>query len=182
MGKSLSFTGPRPDKLGGYGGPRAKAIQDGIFGCLVHVVQRAINHGFDTFISGGALGVDQIAAEAVLHEKKNPAYKHVKLIIAMPFPSQGSKWPKHAQEIFQRILEEADQWLAISPDPYTREKMQIRNEWMVDKSEATCAVWAGGPGGTGNCVKYARSVRQPILIVNPYTLAQEWELPMNMKR
>lgn len=181
MGKALCFTGHRPDKLGGYSGEKAKAIQVAVFGSLVHVVQRAINNGFDTFITGGALGVDQIAAEAILHRKKNPAYEHIKLIIAKPFPSQGCRWPKHAQDFFETLCTMADKVVEISEDPYTREKMQIRNEWMVDNSTACCAVWNGGNSGTGNCVRYARSKFKPVLIVNPYTLAEKWELPMKSK-
>jgi uncharacterized phage-like protein YoqJ len=179
--KALSFSGHRPDKLGGFSGERAKAIQDGVFGALVHVVQRSLDHGFNTFITGGAIGVDQIAAEAVLHRKKNPVYAHAKLIIAKPFPSQGCKWPQHVQEYFKTLCDKVDQVLDVSEDPYTREKMQVRNEWMVNRSAACCAVWNGGNGGTGNYVRYARSIFKPILIVNPYTLVEKWELPDKVK-
>ncbi len=177
MEKALCFTGHRPNKLGGYGGSRAKATQDAIFGCLVKVVERAASSGFDTFITGGALGVDQIAAEAVIYRRKHSARQGIKLIVGKPFPSQGSAWPKHAQEHLEKICEQADQVVNVSPDPYTREKMQIRNEWMVDRSHACCAVWHRGVGGTANCVSYARKMWRPILIINPYTLGEEWELP-----
>lgn len=182
MEKVLCFTGHRPDKLGGFGGERAKAIQSAIFGTLVHVVQRAFENGFNKFITGGALGVDQIAVEAALHRKKNPAIgKNIKLVIARPFPSQGSTWPKHTQEYFKELCAKADEVIDVSDDPFTREKMQIRNEWMVNNSGACCAVWNGGNGGTGNCVKYARSIFRPILIINPYTLVEKWELPMKAR-
>jgi len=177
MGKALSFSGHRPNKLGGFSGEKAKIIQDGIFGKCVDVVKRAAAVGFDTFITGGALGTDQIAAEAVIYVRKQSGYEHIRLIVAMPFPSQASAWPKHAQENFKRICEQADEVGIISEDPYTREKMQIRNVWMIDRSAACCAVWNGGNGGTGNCTAYAKSKYKPILVVNPYTLVEKWELP-----
>lgn len=174
--KALSFTGPRPGKLGGFHGARAIVIQNNIRDRLVNVIIRAYNNGFDTFISGGALGVDQLAAAAVIHcrdELKLP----IRLIIAMPFPSQAKAWPKHAQDYFHKLCDQADEVVIVSDDPYTREKMQARNEWMVNESYASCAVWGGGGGGTGNCVKYIRSEYKPVLIINPYTLVEKWELP-----
>lgn len=179
--KALSFTGHRPNKLGGYGGERAKKIRDGIFTSIVSIIKRAVANGFDTFISGGALGTDQIVAEAVIWVRKQPGYEHIKLIIAKPFPSQGSAWPQHAQDYFESICAQADKVVVVSDDPYTREKMQIRNEWMVDISSACCAVWNGGNGGTGNCVRYAKSKYCPILVVNPYTLVEKWELPSKVR-
>lgn len=176
MGQTLCFTGHRPNKLGGYSGERAKTIQDGIFGKLVHVVQRAIDVGFDTFISGGALGIDQIGAEAVLHRKRNPAFSHIKLIIARPFPSQACKWPRFSQENFENLCEKADKIVDVSEDPYSPEKMQIRNEWMVDNSDAVIAVWNKSGGGTGNCVDYATKQFKPILVIDPYTLVEKWRM------
>ena len=49
------------------------------------------SYGINTFISGGALGVDQWAAEAVVLLREE--HPDIKLIIARPFPSQADKWP-----------------------------------------------------------------------------------------
>lgn len=181
MEKALSFSGHRPDKLGGFHGKRARTIQDGLLGHLARIVMRAADRGFTKFITGGALGVDQISGWAVLNRKKNPVYSHIKLVVALPFPSQGCKWPQEAQDLFKKLCDQADSVIAVSEDPYTREKMQVRNEWMVDNSDACCAVWNGGNGGTGNYVRYVRSIFKPILIVNPYTLVEKWELPDKVK-
>lgn len=180
MGKALSFTGHRPDKLGGYSGPKAEKIQGDLFDTLTSVISRAWQNGFDAFITGGALGVDQIAAKAAISIRSQEECP-LKVIVAKPFPSQSCKWPKKSQEIFDQLCSQADEVVNVSEDPFSREKMQIRNEWMVDRAAAVCAVWNGGNGGTGNCVKYARSVFRPILIVNPYTLTEKWELPPKQK-
>ena len=174
MGKTLSFTGHRPDRLGGFEGEKALAVQVPLLHRLCEIVFRAYRHGFDTFISGGAIGVDQLVMEAVLHYKKQ--FPDIKLVVAKPFPSQGETWPKHVQEKYEHLCSFADEVVNVSPDPYTREKMQIRNEWMVNRGDAICAVWGGGGGGTRNCIQYARSQYKPILVVNPYTLVEKWEI------
>jgi len=174
MGKTLCFTGHRPDKLGGYEGDKALAVQIPLQEKLTDIVRRAIEGGFTTFISGGALGIDQMAIESVLHYKRHGCA--IKLIIAKPFPGQASKWPSHVQRKFENYCTQADEVINVSPDPYEREKMQIRNEWMVDRSDAVVAVYNGGRGGTGNCVAYARSKYKPVLVMNPYTLVERWEM------
>jgi len=176
MGNILSFTGPRPQKLGGFEGEKALAIQIPLYKKLHEIVFRAWKSGgFDTFISGGALGVDQMAMEAVIHHKKQ--LPNIKLIVARPFPSQASKWPKTAQEKYKRMCAFADEIIDVNSDPYSVEKMHTRNKWMVDKCHALVACWADGGygGGTYQCLEYARNLK-PILIVNPYTLTERWKI------
>ena len=174
MGKTACFTGHRPNRLGGFDGQRAETIQKGIGGKLVQVIHRSYTAGFNTFISGGAIGVDQIAAEAVLYLKEHNI--PLKLVMATPFPSQHKKWPAYAQKRYQAILDSADEVVYCSDDPYSAWKMQLRNEWMVDKSKAVIAIWNGGKGGTYNCIEYARKVHKPTLLINPYTLAEKWQM------
>lgn len=174
MGKALSFTGHRPNKLGGYSGPRAEKIQDTLYSHLINIIKRAYKNGFETFISGGALGIDQIAAAAAIYLKQEGL--PIKLIIAKPFPSQACKWPQRSQAVLDWLCGLADDVINVSDDPYTPEKMQDRNKWMVLNSDAVCAVYNGGNGGTGNCVRFALSVHKPVLIINPYTLEEKWKL------
>lgn len=174
-GKVLCFTGHRPDKLGGYAGPNAIHFQTRLHNYLVRVLIKAIHKDFKTFISGGALGVDQIAAEAVIELRKHTLYRKINLVIARPFPNQASKWPWHAQKRFSLIIEQADRIVDVSPDPYAPWKMQIRNEWMVNLSEVVIAVWNGvEKGGTWNCIQYAVKKQRDILIINPTTLEEKW--------
>jgi len=147
--KTLCFTGHRPNKLGGYKTPNSTYLA--VKSLLSQAIDRAIKEGYDTFISGGALGVDQWALE-VLYQKNIPG----KIIIARPFPSQSCKWPEKSQKDFEFLLSMANQVVDVCEDPYASWKMQKRNEWMVDRSELVIAVWDGTDGGTGNCVKYAQ--------------------------
>lgn len=38
---------------------------------------------------------------------------------------------------------------------------------MVDLSDKVIAVWNGKSGGTANCVKYAKTVDKPIMLILP---------------
>lgn len=173
MGKTMCFSGYRPNRLGGFSGERAMLIQGGVKRKAIEVIKRAHRNGFDRFISGGAIGVDQIVADAVL-EVRNAGYL-VSLVMAIPFPSQGCKWPPHVQEKYKRLIAQAQEVIYCDEDPYSARKMHKRNEWMADESDATAAFWAGDPGGTAGFVRYVRSKKIPVLIINPYTLHEKWE-------
>ena len=107
---------------------------------------RAANRGVVTFISGGALGVDQWAAEIVIEvrserQKRSPQkIGGIQLVIARPFPSQPNRWPMEARRHYEKILQKADRIIETSDDPYAAWKLQKRNEWMVDNSGAIIAV------------------------------------------
>jgi len=161
------FTGHRPDKLpGGY--------KENTVGCvelkkaLFQEVERLASDGYTEFISGGALGVDTWAAEAVLEVKKT--HPLIKLTIARPFPSQDSKWPQESKYRFKAFCDAADKVVDVSPEPYAVWKMQIRNQYMVDNSDLVLAIYDGSKGGTGNCVEYAKSKQKQIIIIDPNTL------------
>jgi len=149
-------TGHRPNKLGGYG-------QD-VCDDLIELARKGIelintqsillpsgnmSDSIDAIISGMALGWDQALATAAIQ-------MDIKLIAAIPFIGQEKLWPAESQDIYNSILEKADQVTVICEGSYNPSKMQVRNEWMVNKSELVLALWDGTAGGTYNCVKYAR--------------------------
>lgn len=164
----ICFTGHRPNKLGGY---QPNSLQDWIRKELKIIIQRAIDKGERDFMSGMALGVDQWAAEIVL-------YLGGVLHCALPFPSQSSVWPteskKHYYELLDYAVQSGGLIYKVSSDPYSAEKMQARNEFMVDRSSHVIAVWDDGRGGTGNCVRYAQQLKRPIYQINPKTRKAEW--------
>lgn len=98
--EKICFTGHRPKKLGGY---ERNPISDYVKMALSDAIERAIKRRIETFISGGALGVDQWAAEIVLDikarqiKKSYDRFSEIKLIIAQPFPSQSARWPQDAR-------------------------------------------------------------------------------------
>jgi uncharacterized phage-like protein YoqJ len=139
----VSFTGHRPNKLGGYkaDNPLQNVIRAKLRQALLEIAP-------DRAISGMALGVDQWAADACIDLR-------IPFTAAIPFSGQDSKWSDEAREDYLRLLKAAERVVIVSPGEYAAKKMQIRNQWMVDNSDKLIAVWDGTDGGTANCVRYA---------------------------
>lgn len=126
------------------------------------------------FISGMAIGVDQLAVESVALVRSFTAVP-VTLTAALPFPSQANNWPHNVRQRWVELRDLCNEDVAISPDPYAPQKMQVRNEWMVNNSDYVIAVWNGvQKGGTWNCIQYAQSVGKPVFHIHPATLAVAW--------
>lgn len=154
----VSFTGHRPDKLGGYKLPNSTYIK------VCQALDKTLREiKPEKAISGMALGIDQWAANICIN-------LNIPFIAAIPFLGQEGKWPKESQKIFHTLLKKASEQIIVCDGAYSPEKMQIRNQWMVDHSDLVIAVWDGSKGGTGNCVEYAKSVKKDILRIDPSTL------------
>lgn len=177
MNKSCCFTGHRPDKLYGYD------LRDKRYSVLAKRLKEELtnlieNEGVDTFISGGALGVDTVAFLTV--HKLKEEYPHIRNILAAPFLKQDNNWFKQEDKLryakMKRIadisinVDKIDDYKVkgVPEDIYHPAKMQKRNEYMVDNSDFVIAVWNGDKkGGTYNCVRYAEKVDKNILIIDP---------------
>ena len=141
----LGITGHRPPGLGcGYNIPNPtyekvyKALQDKFHELCTEKI-----------ISGMALGTDQWAAWAAME-------LGIPFIAAVPFEGQDSQWPDESKRKFKALLDSAAEVVIVSPGGYAPEKMHIRDRWIVDNSDALCAVWTGiQQGGTFGTIRYA---------------------------
>lgn len=124
-------------------------------------------------ITGMALGVDTVWAKVALRLKKQRPTKFC-LECAIPCRSHGEKWNKASRDIYQSILDEADQVTIVSEGEYKPYMMQKRNEYMVNASEEVFAVWDGSKSGTGNCVNYALKKEKAVYLVEPSTLTGQY--------
>ncbi len=145
----VAGTGHRPNKLGGY--------SKEAFTKLLTLAENILDEEFDvtTIISGMALGWDQALAQAAVN-------KNIPFIAAVPFFGQESMWPKESQEQYTNLLKQADDIVYVCDKGYAPWKMQVRNEYMVDKCDWLLALWDGSFGGTANCLNYARKQNKPI--------------------
>ena len=170
INQTICFTGHRPDRLGGYS---PNPTQDWIKNSLKAVIVRAVDENIDSFISGGALGVDQWAAEIVLEMKGQGA--SINLCIAKPFQGQAAKWNKDAKSAFEKILQGSDEVVEVSEGGYAAWKMHKRNRWMVDHSAYVVAVWDHQEkGGTWNCLEYAMKKGKRIFVIDPFAKKEGW--------
>ena len=166
----LTVTGHRPNKLYGYNykDPRYQAL----YYILVNRILKAINEDQDhevLCISGMALGADMIFAFAAIHLKSKGYNVH--LLAAIPFKGQESRWPRESINMYNDILDNADEIVYVCKPGYVPYKMQKRNEYMVDLlcgiNDKLIAIWDGSSGGTANCVNYAKSMNINIEYINP---------------
>lgn len=104
-------------------------------------------------ISGVALGFDQALIEAALE-------KEMHVVAAVPFEGQEKAWRMDTQrqyhELLDRVRAAGGEIHVVSPGGYSAAKMQARNVWMVDRADQIVALYSGGPGGTSNCIDYAK--------------------------
>ena len=140
------FTGHRPDKME-LGEKEIKPL-------LEKAIDDAISNGFITFITGMAMGTDIWAAEIVLDKKKTNKKLH--LICALPHPGFENRRSMTEKMRFNKIIQRADLVKEIN-DHYFNGCYQVRNKWMVDKSNLVIAVFNGYKSGTKNTVDYAVS-------------------------
>ncbi len=104
------------------------------------------------WITGGAIGLDSHAAEyARLHG--------IPLWLILPFPPKvmTARWNKAQVATLQSHIQYSAKLSVLSP-VYRVSIYQDRNVRMVDLSTRLCAFFDGSPGGTANCVRYARSI------------------------
>lgn len=147
----VSFTGHRPDKLGGYHLPWPYKRE--VCGLIYNKLEELRP---SCALIGMAQGVDQIAA-AICYDLAIP------YIACVPFIGQERLWPKDAQDRYKTILDCAAKVVVVcGPEIDPVEALQIRNEYMVDNSDLLLAVWNGDPrGGTYNCIRYAKLMSKP---------------------
>jgi uncharacterized phage-like protein YoqJ len=154
----VAFTGHRPHKLGGY--KDVNPIRDAI---KARIKEKLIELKPDAVISGMALGVDQWAVEVCLE-------LGIPFIAAVPFEGQEKMWPHKSKLYYHELLKQANEIEIISEGGYAPWKMQIRNEWMIDKCDVLIAVYDGTEGGTHNAFTYAEKINKDVYRIDPTQL------------
>ena len=148
------FTGHRPEKLVV---PIGKVITG-----LQQEIEKAIEDGFSTFITGMARGVDIWAGEIVLElrDKGRP----IRLICASPYHGFEEGWSDEWKQRYRSVMTKSDLVRFICPG-YSSGCFQRRNEWMVDHAARVIAVFNGQQSGTKNTIDYAEQRCVPVHMV-----------------
>lgn len=152
----IAATGHRPPSLGGY------KLPNPIYNKICQKTEKVLLElKPEKCISGMALGYDQYFAY-VCHKLNIP------FVAAIPFEGQELAWPEKSKKIYRHLLGLASEITVVCPGGYEKEKMQIRNEWMVDRCDKLIGVFNGDKsGGTFNCIEYAKKVGKDIIIIDP---------------
>lgn len=108
---------------------------DTVFERTKDIVTLLVPKGFKYFGTGGALGFDTIAAQAVLSVKEtNP---EVKLILVLPCENQIKYWKQQDIDVYNDIKLRADKVKVFAPHYYNG-CMQKRNRHLVDCNIDLC--------------------------------------------
>jgi len=139
----ISFTGHRPQKL-----------SPTLYRSQIHqfLSQQLVLHPDLLVISGGALGVDQVAAEISLD-------LGIPFVFILPFPADtlSARWSSSARNHLTSLISRAVHTYIVQRS-FSMGGYQRRNEIMVDHCDLLCAVYDGSTGGTANCIRYAQDV------------------------
>lgn len=115
-------------------------------------------------VSSLAVGADQLFAEAILD-------RGWRLRVVLPSHGYESTFDPRAREDYERLLSSASKVETLDfPEPSERAFLAAGKR-MVDLSDRVIAVWdgleAGGLGGTGDIVAYAKLKRTPVEVIWP---------------
>ena len=145
------FTGHR--KLEKFEEEAANNILDKLLDSL-------IAKGYTTFRTGGALGFDTMAANAVLKKKEQNG--SIRLELILPCKSQSGKWSEDNKAEYDRIASLADSVEYVSEE-YTLSCIWDRNRRLVNNSDICVAFCTKSSGGTYGTCTYAISKGIPVV-------------------
>ena len=150
--KACAFTGHRPQKMVfGFdeADPRCRAFKVR----LSDTIEGLIGQGYARFLSGGAMGFDTFAAEAVIDLRDR--YPWIMLEVVCPYAGQAEKWSEGYRRRHDRLLRLADRVVTMT-EGYEKGSIFLRNRYLVNHCDLLLAAYDGRPGGTAMTVKYAR--------------------------
>lgn len=127
--------------------------------CERLIVTKGVTH----FISGGAVGVDTWAMEAVTELKE--IYPHITLECALPYAGMPDSFAPVDRQRYAGITRHIDTITVLNPE-HVPGCMQRRNEYMVNHALYVVAVWTGKRSGTANTIRYAERRTRILFCLN----------------
>ena len=152
----IAGTGHRPSKIGGF------SIPNPTYNYICKETEKILlQEKPDKVITGMALGFDTILANTCIKIG-------IPFIAAIPFKGQENYWPTEARDLYYKLLSKAEAIEVVCPGGFASWKMQVRNQWLVNRCDLLVACFNNDTyGGTYNCIKYAKEHNKKIIFINP---------------
>ena len=132
-----------------------KSRKDAVKARITATVIGAYESGVTNFLTGMAVGFDQLAAEVVLSLK--PICPGITLTAVVPFAGQADGFSDFNKRRYDALLSKADEKIILSNEYYSRCYLE-RDRFMVEHSTMLIACYDGRErGGTYWTVKLAQS-------------------------
>lgn len=112
-----------------------------------------LKRGVTSYLAGGALGFDMLAAETVL--QKRLLLPDIKLVLVLPCKNQSERWGTDQKKRYEAIKKSADNVICLA-DQYFEGCMQQRNQYMVNQSSFCICYLTKTVGGTAYTVREAQ--------------------------
>lgn len=131
---------------------------------LSHIVREQYHNGYTTFITGGAVGFDLLAAEIVLELQKE--YTDIQLFCAVPYAGHHLYFREESKQRYIRIADKVTSNIILSPR-YYGDCFLRRNDYMIANCSLLIAYYGQkSNSGTGYTVRRAEA--NNIQIINLY--------------
>lgn len=115
-------------------------------------IERLIDKGVTSFLSGGARGFDLLAATLVIYQRN--VGRAVQLILALPCRGHDEGWPEDEKHLLQTLMAGADEVVYVTEE-FSTGCMKARNQYMVDRSAHCICALKYRRSGTGQTVNFA---------------------------
>ena len=126
---------------------RAKLIE-----LLGRAIEYAYSEGCRTFMTGGAIGFDTLAAREVIRFRI--AHSDVRLILALPCIEQDAKWNDTQKNSYNFTLSVADE-VVYTSESYTKTCMAERNRYLAENADILIAYSGKTNSGSAQTVRMA---------------------------
>ncbi len=160
---SVAFTGNRQITA-----PRGVYVDDlcGLISeSLSRVLEELYHEGKRIFLSGGAVGFDLLAAEAVLRLRERCS--DVQLVVVVPFIGQELKYSPSQRQRYDRVVSMADRVVVLEPK-YSIAAYHLRNEYLIEHSSFVVAYSNGRGRGTASTL--SRAIANGVKYLNVFDL------------
>ena len=127
-----------------------------------------LDQGISTFMVGGAVGFDMLAAEVLLDLREQEG-RTLRLVSVLPFLEWRAGWRSEEMDREDRILERSDE-ISFMDGKIIRRTYLDRDRKMVDHSSVCIAYCTRRNGGTAYTVRYA--LKKGISVIN----LAEWDI------
>lgn len=118
---------------------------------LAQEIEKAVQDGYQTFLSGFAKGADLLFAQCVIEARQ----QHPDLFLEAAIPYPGRLKRLTAKE--KALLESCNK-VSVICSAYSRNCYLLRNRYMVHRSSLVIAVYDGREtGGTAQTLRFAHS-------------------------
>lgn len=142
-GLTCAFTGHRQIERGAE-----RALCD----LLARAVAYAYAEGCRTFLAGGALGFDTLAARAVISFRLS--HRDVRLVLLLPCLDQAEGWSARRHAEYDWILSEADE-VCYFANAYERSCMRRRNAALAERCDLLIAYVGYERSGSAQTLRIA---------------------------